>query len=82
MNSAGNVVGIVTARLSDMETFRTTGALPQNVNYAIKSSFILSLVDAVPELAGKLKTPWPAKERKFDDVIKEAEESATLVLVY
>ena len=38
VSSAGNVIGIVTARLSDEVALLTSGALPQNVNYAIKSS--------------------------------------------
>lgn len=41
INSYGNVVGVVTARLSDIAALRATGALPQNVNYAIKSSYAL-----------------------------------------
>jgi S1-C subfamily serine protease len=82
VNSVGNVVGIVTARLSDMAALKTTGALPQNVNYAIKSSYVLSLLESVPELAGKIKEPWPAKERKFEDVVKEAQEASALVLAY
>ena len=82
VSSVGNVVGIVTARLSDEAALLTSGALPQNVNYAIKSSYVLPLLEAVPELRGKLKQPSPAKERKFDDIVREAEEAAALVLVY
>ena len=82
VSSVGNVVGIVTARLSDEAALLTSGALPQNVNYAIKSFYVLPLLEAVPELRGKLKQPSPAMERKFDDVVKEAQEAAALVLVY
>src|ERR1035437_3669732 len=82
VSSAGNVVGIVTARLSDEAALQTSGALPQNVNYAIKSSYLLPLLEGVPELGGKLKQPSPAKERKFADVVKEAQEAAALVLVF
>lgn len=82
VNSAGNVIGIVTARLSEEAAFKTSGALPQNVNYAIKSSYVLSLLESLPEVASKLKEPWPAKERKFEDVVKEAQEAAALILVY
>jgi hypothetical protein len=82
VSSVGNVIGIVTASLSDIITLRATGALPQNVNYAIKSSYVLSLLESEHELAGKLKEPQPSKERKFEDVVKEAQEAAALVLVY
>jgi TPR repeat protein len=82
VSSAGNVVGIVTARLSDEAALQTSGVLPQNVNYAIKSSYLLPLLEGVPELGGKLKQPSLAKERKFEDVVKEAQEAAALVLVF
>lgn len=82
VNSFGNVIGIVTARLSETAAWESSGALPQNVNYAVKSSYALSLLDSVPGMATKLKPPNPAKERKFEDSIPEARAAAALVLVY
>ena len=38
VNSDGDVVGIVVSRLDDSTIFGQTGSLPQNVNYAIKST--------------------------------------------
>jgi len=68
--------------LSDKAALESSGALPQNVNYAIKSSYVLSLLESLPDVASKLKEPWPAKERRFEDVAKEAQDAAVLVLVY
>jgi hypothetical protein len=61
--------------------FKATGALPENVNYAIKSSYLLSFLESVPEVAARLKEP-NTTERKFEDVVKDAEQAAVLVLVY
>jgi S1-C subfamily serine protease len=36
VDERGNVVGVVAAKLSASATLKTTGALPENVNYAIK----------------------------------------------
>jgi hypothetical protein len=55
--------------------------LPENVNYAIKSSFLLSFLESVPDVANKLKSPNTADE-KFSDVVKSAQQAAVLVLVY
>ena len=55
--------------------------MPENVNYAVKSSYPLSLLESVPEVSAKLKEP-ETKERKFDDVVKSAEQTAVRVLVY
>ena len=51
------------------------------MNYAVKSSYLLSFLESVPEVSAKLKEPT-AKERKFEDVVKSAEQAAVLVLVY
>ena len=58
-----------------------TGSLPENVNYAVKSSFLLSFLESVPDVASKLKEP-NVKEEKFEDVVKSAQDAAVLVLVY
>jgi hypothetical protein len=59
----------------------TSRALPENVNYTIKSSFPLSFLESVPDVVAKLKEP-NAKDRKFEDAMKSAEQAAVLVLVY
>ena len=58
-----------------------SGALPENVNYAVKSSYLLGFLESVPEVSAKLKEPRTAA-RRFEDVVKDAEQSAVLVLVY
>ena len=39
-------------------------------------------MESIPDVTSKLKEPGPAKERKFEDVVKDAREAAALVLVY
>ena len=58
-----------------------SGALPEHVNYALKSSFLLGFLESVPEVSAKLKAPVTA-DRKFEDVVKAAQDVAVLVLVY
>ena len=86
VDERGNVVGVVSAKvLADGHHARaalaSSGALPENVNYAVKSSYLLSFLESVPEVSAKLKEP-NTKERKFEDVVKSAEQAAVLVLVY
>jgi S1-C subfamily serine protease len=80
VDSAGNVIGVVTMRLGDWRTLKLTGALPQNVNYAVKSSHIRELVDAVPEAAKKLKASTAT--RKFEEIVKHVEDAVGIVLSY
>ncbi len=49
--------------------------------YAVKSSFLLSFLESVPDVSAKLKAPNTADE-KFEDVVKSAQQAAVLVLVY
>ncbi len=81
VDARGNVVGIVSAKLDTKIALDSTGALPENVNYAVKSSLLLSFLESVPEVSAKLKDPLTA-ERKFEDVVKSAQDAAVLVLVY
>jgi S1-C subfamily serine protease len=81
VDERGNVIGIVSAKLDASAALAASGALPENVNYAVKSSLLLSFLESVPEVSAKLKTPITA-DRKFEDVVKSAQDAAVLVLVY
>lgn len=45
LDYSGNVVGIVTSRIDDFVVAGATGALPQNVNFSIKSQIATSFMD-------------------------------------
>ena len=45
VDDKGRVVGIVTAKLDDIASLVATGSIPQTVNYAVKSSFVLSMLE-------------------------------------
>jgi hypothetical protein len=72
------VIGIVSAKL---DAGAASGSLPENVNYAVKSSLLLSFLESVPAVDAKLKA-LVAVGRKFEDVVKSAQDAAVLVLVY
>jgi S1-C subfamily serine protease len=81
VDERGNVIGIVSAKLDAGAALAASGALPENVNYAVKSSLLLSFLESVPAISAKLKTPVTA-DRKFEDVVMSAQDAAVLVLVY
>jgi S1-C subfamily serine protease len=81
VDERGNVVGVVSAKLNAAAALSTSGAFPENVNYAVKSSYLLSFLESVPEVASRLKAP-ETQERKFEEVVKSAEQAAVLVLVH
>ncbi len=78
INSKGQVVGVIAARLDEIATLMYTGAIPQNVNYAIKSSFVLPFLDTLPAFNPHKK----AMPDKRTELIDEAKKSVVLVLCH
>ena len=81
VDERGNVIGVVCAKLNAAAAILATGAVPENVNYAVKSAFLLGFLESAPEVAAKLKKE-NTRTRKFDDVIKSVEDASALVNVY
>jgi S1-C subfamily serine protease len=46
LDLSGNVVGVVSARINELAIAEATGTLPQNINFAIKSTIIREFLDA------------------------------------
>jgi S1-C subfamily serine protease len=81
VDERGNVVGVVSAKLNAAVALASSGSLPENVNYAVKSSYLLSFLESVPDVSAKLKEAT-GKEIKFEEVVEKAKQAAVLVLVY
>jgi hypothetical protein len=79
LNYDGEVVGVMTASLNAVNLFVKTGDIPQNVNYAVKSSYVRSLLDSRPDriapIVNSLKTTTD------DRMISEVKKSVALVVV-
>jgi hypothetical protein len=92
VDERGNVIGIVSAKVlahghHASAALAASGALPEvladghQLNYAVKSSLLLSLLESVPDVDAKLKAPNTA-DGKFEDVVRSAQDAAVLLLVY
>jgi hypothetical protein len=81
MRDRGNVIGIVSAKLNASVALAASGVPQGGMNYAVKSSLLLSFLESVPDVDIKLKEP-NTKDEKFGDVMKSAQGAAVLVLVY
>ena len=59
LDSAGNVVGVVVSKLNALEIARSTGDIPQNVNFAVAAGAVRAFLDAegVPYLTAPSDTP-------------------------
>jgi S1-C subfamily serine protease len=76
VDTAGNVRGVVVARLDDMAALRSVGSLPQNVNYAIKGSVLRDFLRQSPEVK-----PVP-QSTATTGVVELVRQAVAIVLVY
>ena len=60
----GLIVGVVSARLADIEMLKQSGSLPQNVNFAIRGDLATGFLRAngVQPLVAEPKSPLSASE--------------------
>jgi TPR repeat protein len=76
----GNVIGVVVAKLNPLKTARISGDIPQNVNYAVKSAYVIPLLEP---MKGRLPPPRKAGSSvRFEDAVQKARESVVLVVAY
>ena len=76
----GSVIGVVVAKLHSGLTMALTGNLPENVNYAVKSAYVLSLLE---NYATDLpKTAVTRKSEKLETVVAAVQDSVVLVQAY
>jgi len=81
LDGDGQVVGVVVSKLDEIAMAKETGSLPQNVNYALKSSFVLSFLESLPELNGKLAEP-KKEELSRTQVVEKAGKAVVMVVCY
>ena len=78
----GHVVGIVVAILDARAALKITGALPQNVNYAIKSAYALAFLDALPEVSRKLMDPKKNPKKSFEKIVDHLKKCTVMIVTY
>jgi S1-C subfamily serine protease len=74
----GNLIGVIESTLNPLTMAKTEGEIPPNVNYAVKSSYILPLLDDVQNLP-PVVSPI---DTKFEDIVGNVQKSVVLILVY
>ncbi len=79
INMKGQVVGVVTATLNELVALQASGHLPQSVNYAVKSDYVVPLLRY--SIEDKLtKQGVVGVKRPVTDLIKIAEPSVVFVI--
>ncbi len=79
MDSNGNVIGIIVSKLSDIQMLQYKGTIPQNVNYAVKSSFVLPYLESIPGIEASGKTDKAVDKQT---AIQKSMNATALILCY
>ena len=81
-NDKGEVVGLTTSSLS-LLAIESMGAVPQNVNYAVKSSFVKNTISTIPEalLSNHGIVVVPTDSNSRSDFIEAISKNVVLILV-
>ncbi|WP_118972810.1 S1C family serine protease [Taibaiella koreensis] len=74
-NQSGNVVGITSAKL------KTPGTKTENVNYAVKSAYLLQLYQKLPK-APKIPSATNIPDKELQDQVKILKKYVCLIKVY
>jgi S1-C subfamily serine protease len=81
LDRSGNVVGLVQSTLNDARQLLATGLVPQNVNYALKSEYLVRFLQSVPGVVLKDRAPDTTSGQP-NDWVSDAQSSIAVVLVY
>src|SRR3989344_3134348 len=69
-----------TAKLSYAAALKRSGSLPENVNYAVKSNYLMELVATIPNLTRKLGKPSSSGARPLTSLVAGAERAGVLIV--
>jgi S1-C subfamily serine protease len=81
VDRAGYVIGIVSAKLSHAAALKASGALPENVNYAVKSNYLIELLGSTRRtVLLKSNNRAQASAESPASMIARTEKSTVLVI--
>ena len=78
LNMRGEVVGIITSKLSAKKMFEWTGEVPQNINYAVKVSLLNELVQQL-ETEQDVKSGGAKTEQDFETLAESVLDAVVIV---
>jgi formylglycine-generating enzyme required for sulfatase activity len=81
ISSLGNVVGIVAAKLSAAAMVKSGRSLPENVNYAVKSNYLIELISTLSAVRGTMPVVRTKIVGSMSDLAILAEAGIGLVVV-
>jgi S1-C subfamily serine protease len=77
----GNILGVVVAKLNEAAVIEEKGVVPQNVNYAIKLSYIMAFISSVPEVSEKVEQAKGSSTIPFEGAVEKIRKATVLIVI-
>jgi TPR repeat protein len=81
VSADGQVVGVASSVLSGKRVAARTGLLPQNVNYAVKSNYLVEFLRSISGLDFAVAGKPGGNPRSAPDIVADVERSLALIIV-
>jgi serine protease Do len=81
-NNKGELIGLVVSSLNAKYFYENVGVIPQNVNFAIKSTYIQNLISMMPEGDEITKRKNLVKQTKMEEQIEQLNPFVVQIKVY
>ena len=80
-NAKGEVIGITVSSLDAKNVLEITGAIPQNVNFAVKSAYVKNVLSMLPDLGSAMVRPTDLRLSKGESksFIERAKNNIVLI---
>ncbi len=80
IDKSGAVVGVVVAKLNPAATLKAGAGIPENVNFAVKSNYLLELMRTLRSLPKLESSPSSPTRADFPDIVDRVERATVLVI--
>jgi hypothetical protein len=77
------VVGVVVSTINALAVTKATGSIPQNINFAVKSNYLIELLNSINPQKFKIQPPGGfqfSKKKKFVDIVSDIESGLVLIV--
>jgi V8-like Glu-specific endopeptidase len=79
----GHVIGVVVSTINALAVAKATGSIPQNINFAVKSNYLIELLNSINPQKFKIQQPGGfqfSKKKKFVDIVSDIESGLVLIV--
>jgi S1-C subfamily serine protease len=79
INEKGQFIGVIVSKINEIYFLHEAGVLPQQINYAIKGSYVKELCSGIEDIKNAKRE---MNINSFEDAIQNITDSSVLIFIY